>query len=107
MSIEQLIPLGSNILATIAALATFWIKLSNKVDRQEEIVSELKRQINAVWLWKDDFEKTSAISKEKFFHDIARLDASSLVVNEQLKNIVLILQEIKSEISNLKKDKKE
>ena len=104
--IEQFVPTGASLIATISGLVGMWFKFMNKVERPEEEKGEMKRQINAFWHWKDDYEKVASSNREKIYHDIARLDAAGLVVNEQLKNIVLILQEIKNEISEFKRNER-
>jgi len=102
--IESYIPSGAGLLATIIGLAGMWTKFQGKVERLEEDRTENRRQIDAFWRWKEEHEKLDIDTRENLTRDIARLDAGGLVVNEQLKNIVAILNEIKLQISDFRKN---
>lgn len=101
MGIEQLLPTGSVLLIWIVSLVGMWFRFQNKIERLTDDQDEFKRQIAAFWRWKDEHEKWAASQKESMMKDIARLDASHLVVNEQFKQIMAMLQEIKERIDRL------
>lgn len=112
--IEQFIPSGAGLIATLAGLAGMWFKFQHKVetlerDRDEyrkdsrDERTELRRQIDAFWEWKDDHDKQSSLIRERFNKDIAHLEGANLVVNEQFKQIVGMLEEIKERMSELER----
>lgn len=101
--VEQFIPTGAGLLATIVGLMGVWFKFQEKVERLEEDKQETRRQIDAFWKWKDEHEKTAMELREKFNREIAALNASMMVTSEQFKQIVSILNEIKDRIQELEK----
>lgn len=77
--------------------------MQNKIDRLEDEKSEAKRQIEAIWDWKDEHEKNANDMREKYNRELSRLEGANLVVNEQFKQIMNILEDIKERISELEK----
>lgn len=101
IGIEELLPSGAGLITTIIALSIGWNKIQNKSERLEEKDAEQGRQIEAIWKWKDAHEKEAIISREGLNRDISRLEGANLVVNEQFKQIMSILQDIKERIERL------
>jgi DNA repair exonuclease SbcCD nuclease subunit len=101
LPIESFIPSGAGLVATIAGLVGMWFKFQSKVERLEEDKTEIKRQIEAVWKWKSDHENTATELREKFNKELAEVRASMLVTNEQFKQILAILSDIKDRIDKL------
>lgn len=112
MGLEQLISSGAGLLFTIAGLIGVWYKFQNKVENLEEARKsdiektkderiEFRRQIEAVWKWKDEHQKEYSSLREDLQAEIAEIRGSTLVINEQFKQILEMLKEIKERLTKL------
>jgi len=99
--IEDFIPSGAGLLATVIGLVGMWFKFQNKVENLEREDSEQGRQLEAIWKWKDTHEKEAAQAREVFNKDISKLEGANLVTTEQFKQILHMLEEIKEKIKKL------
>ena len=104
LPIEQFIPSGAGLLATLAGLAGVWFKVQNKVDNLERKDLEQGRQIEALWKWKDDNEKDASKAREEFSKELFKLEGAHMVTTEQFKQIMQILNEIKDRLSILERN---
>lgn len=104
----------SVIVANTVTIVGLWFKMQNRIERLEEKkvedqrsidrdCAEMKRQIEAIWDWKDEHEKNANDIREKYNRELSRLEGANLVVNEQFKQIMNILEDIKERISELEK----
>lgn len=103
LPIESFIPSGAGLLGTLIGLAGIWFKVQNKVENLEKEDSEQGRQINALWMWKDGHEKEAAQNRESINRELFKLEGANMVVNEQFKQILAMLEDIKERISELEK----
>lgn len=103
LQLEQVFTALSVIIANTIAIVGLWFKMQNKIDRLEDEKIEAKRQIEAIWDWKDEHEKNANDIREKYNRELSRLEGANLVVNEQFKQIMNILEDIKERISELEK----
>lgn len=112
LPIEQILPSGAGLIATISGLVGVWFKFQNKVDnidnylreekvRMKEEHEELMRQINAQWKWKESHEKEAAQIRASLNKDISEIRGGLLVTNEQFKQILEALKEIKERLTKL------
>lgn len=95
--LSDLIPWVSTVLGIVAV----WFRNQYKLERLMEKDDEQGRQIEAMWKWKDSHEKDSSTIRENFNKEISELRGSMLVANEQFKQIMTILIEIKDRLSRL------
>lgn len=100
---EQILTAAAIIIANTVTVAGLWFKMQNRIDRLEDEKVEAKRQIEAIWDWKDEHEKNANDIREKYNRELSRLEGANLVVNEQFKQIMNILEDIKERISELEK----
>lgn len=105
IDIEQFIPSGAGLLATIVSLVGMWFKFQNKVERLTETDIEQDRQIKAVWKWKEDLERDMFAVRERYNDRMSRMEGSNLVVVEQFKQIMTVLEDIKDRLEKLEDGK--
>lgn len=116
LPIEQFIPSGAGLLATVVGGIGMWFKFQGKVERLEDDKTDLHNKLEAAFKRidenrndcrriYDEHQKEAIFNREKTNQEIAKLEAVSLVTSEQLKNILSVLTEIKEEISELRKGK--
>jgi len=97
---------------TIIGLVGVWYRNQFKLERLEEKIVDMRvlvdggsvenrRQIEAIWKWKDEHEKDSNSIRESFNKEISEIRGSMLVTNEQFKQIMTILQDIKDRVSKI------
>ena len=101
LPIEQFIPSGAGLLATIVTLIGMWFKFQNKVENLERKDNEQENKISDVIKWSHDHEKDAATAREQLSKDIFKLEGANMVVNEQFKQIMAMLQDIKERIEKL------
>lgn len=101
LPIEQFIPSGAGLIGTIVGLAGMWFKFQNKVDNLERRDEEQGRQIQNIIDWSHNYEEKAAARRDDINKELAKLEGANLVVNEQFKQIVNMLQEIKERITVL------
>ena len=101
LPIEQFIPSGAGLLGTIVGLIGIWFKFQNKVENLERKDDEQGKQILDVVKWSHDHEKEASTIREQLNKDIVKLEGSNLVVNEQFKRILEILEDIKERLTKL------
>lgn len=101
---------------SLVGLAGVWYRSQFKIERLEEkqsdqrsyfddISKESTRQIEAIWEWKEKHGKESADIREHFNKEIAQVQGSLLVTNEQFKQIMNMLQDIKDRVSKIEASK--
>ena len=78
-------------------------KLGEHRKDDEENHSESKRQLEAVWKWKDEHEKESTKIREQFYSAIAEVKSANLVTETKFQQVLNILEDIKLDIAELKK----
>lgn len=67
--------------------------------------SEAKRQLEAIWKWKDEHEKESTKTREHFYTAIAEVKSANLVTETKFLQVLKILEDIKLDIADLKKQR--
>lgn len=103
ISIETILSAGVGLITTAVGMIGMWFKFQNKVDNLEKEDSEQARQLEAIWSWKDSHEKEAALNRENMNREIFKLEGANLVVNEQYKTLVNMLQDIKERIEKLER----
>lgn len=86
---------------TLFALIGMWFRNQYKVERLSEKDTEQERKIEVLLKFKDSVPLALADIKEHMTRDISELRGSLLVVNEQFRQIITILSEIKDRLSVL------
>lgn len=99
---EQIFTAFAVIVANTITIASLWFRMQNKIERLEEDRSENKRQIIALWGWKDSHEREASDYKDSNNRELAKLGGQNLVVNEQFKQIMNSLSDIKEEFSDIR-----
>jgi len=97
--VEGFLSSGPGILA-MGGLVSMWFKNQNHQEILAKEASELKRQQDAIWKWKEAHEKDSYEMREKFNKEIATISGALEVNKEQFRQIIDRLQEIKERMDN-------
>lgn len=89
-----------------------WFRIQFKIERLEEKHAEhvalddkkhdeLNHQKDALWEWIDTHQKDSGRMREEFQKEISEIRGSQLVNNEQFKQVLGLLTEIKERLTRL------
>ena len=97
LSIEQI----ATWFGMLLGLAGVWFRTQFKIERLTEKNDEQVRQVEALWKWKDIHEKESTSFREVFNRELSELRGSVLVTNEQFKQIMGMLIDIKDRLARL------
>lgn len=100
---EITLPVILGYAGTIFTAIGGWFTMKFTIERANEKIIELQRQVNAQWKSLNDHEKDSAEIRERFNKDISRLEGSQLVHTEQFKQILSILEEIKKRMDSIER----
>ena len=87
---------------TLFTIAGAWYNLKNKVDGHSDKSVEHTRQIEALWKWHDESEKSVSMDRLSTQKDLGALQAKIDVHDGQFNQILSILSEIKQDIRELK-----
>lgn len=99
--VEQFGLTGATALGGLITAVTLWNKFQNKVENLEKTDKDQQTKIDGMDKWTHEFEKEAAHAREEFNRAISRLEGAQLVVNEQFKQIMSALQDIKERIEKL------
>lgn len=89
--LEVLIGYGGTAVTIIGG----WFAMKFGLDRANEKIQEVNRQVEALWKWKEKHEEEATNMRERFNKDISKLEGAALVATEQFRQILVMLQEIK------------
>lgn len=98
--------------AMAVGLIGVWFRNQYKIERLEEkhkeVLDRIKehgdedlRQLTALWKWKDEHEKDSNSIREEFNRGLSELRGGTMVINEQFKQIMAFLQDLKERMIKL------
>jgi hypothetical protein len=77
-------------------------QLEKKTDLHDNSDQE---QFKGVWKWKNEHEREAQKNRDELRMGISRLEGANMVVNEQFKQIMNILTEIKNRLTQLENGK--
>lgn len=81
------------------------VRMNKKIDQHiaddEKVEAELKREFQDVWRWKNSHEKDAADMRERYQVQLSELKGGQMVVNEQFKQIIGALDDIKDRLDRL------
>lgn len=80
-------------------------KIDQHIDDDTKVEEELKRNIEAVWKWKDEHERDAANMREKYQVQLSEIKGGQMVVNEQFRQIMNDLREIKERLGKIEDGK--
>lgn len=103
--LEQIGISGGTILSGVVAITTLWFKIQNKVENLERKDIEQEHKIDGINKWTHDHEKEAATSRENFSKELFELKGAQMVVGEQFKQIMSVLQDIKERMEKLEDNK--
>lgn len=72
-------------------------KIDEHIADDGKVEAELKRNMEAVWKWKDEHERDAANMREKYQTQISEVKGAQMVVGEQFKQVLSVLNEIKDQ----------
>lgn len=112
--IEQFLTSGAGIISTAIGLITMWNKFQNKLDnleqdriedlaRMNEERQEHRRQMEAMWVWKDGHERSASEQRERYNREIAMLEGKHMAGDERHSQVMSRLDDILSRLSALEK----
>lgn len=102
--LKDLITIVSGVFFGGVAIIGTWFKFQNKVENLEHEDQEQIRQITALWSWKDKHEDDHIKHREEVNREMFLLKGANISITEQLKQIILMLTEIKERLAYLEKN---
>lgn len=97
MTVEEMLALGGSILSMAGVVGHFFVTKYKVEQNRDNIID--------IWRWKNSHEKESTNLREKYQTQLSELKGGQLVVNEQFRQIMMMLEEIKQRITELENHK--
>ena len=99
--LEQIGLSGGTIISALAGIVAMWFKFQNKVDNLVDKDAEQGKKIEDIIKWSHEHEKEASGYRDAFNKELSKLEGASLVINEQFKQIMAMLEDIKERMGKL------
>lgn len=101
MTLFETISVASGFLITFASVVAYGQNMLNKIENLTNASNNNIKAIDDIWRWKSSHEKDSFATRETLQKELARLEGHNMVTNEQFKQIMAMLTDIKIRMEKL------